>query len=1110
MRHDGSPSLEREQRLDDVLVACLEALDQGQPVQTSEWLARYPEFADELAGFFAGQEKVHRLAAPLRSALAAAATPPADRTPPPGAPDTGDAAGLPASLGDYELQEEIGAGGMGVVYKARQRSLGRLVALKMIRGDHAAYPTEGRRFRNEAEMAAGLDHPHIVPVHEVAEHAGQLYFSMKLIEGGSLAARIGQFRSDPRGAARLVATVARAVHYAHQRGILHRDLKPGNILLDAAGKPHVTDFGLARRVESDSSLTQSGALVGTPAYMAPEQASGQKGAVTTAADVYGLGALLYALLTGGPPFRGETVADTLLLVRASEPVPPSRANPLVDRNLETICLKCLDKEPERRYASAEALAEDLERWLADEPIRARPIGRLARSWRWCRRNRRLAVLAAAAAIAVVFGVAALGGSIGWVAHEQAMRRKGTEQVVSAALHESLVWQGRGNVPEALSAARQAAGVVTGGTADEDLRGHVRARLDDLELLEKLENARLEGTAIKAGNFDTERTDRMYRDVFTKAGLDVEALSPEEAGKRIRATTVAPEIAAALDDWALTRSRRKALPEASWKHLLAVAREADPEAARTRLRDALLQSDRQALLDLANDQAIRLGPTTRITLADALARIGASAQAEAHLRETLRRHPDDFFANSNLAASLVTSQPPRLEEAIRYFTAAAALRPRSPGAHYNLGTFLAQRGDLERAAAALRHSIDLKEDYAQAHTNLGLVLRHQGDLNGAIAEYHKALHIDPDLIQAHVNLGEAFRLANRPDEAITACRKALRIKDVAEAHYTLGDVFRNKGQLDEAIAEFRKAIDLKTDSAVAHNHLGGALQAKGQLDEAIAEYREAIRFQKAFPEAYVNLGGALQLNGDPDGAIAACREAIFLSEDLAEAHCNLGLALRRKGQFQEALKELRRGHDLGLRKASGWPYPSAQWIQECERLIELNGKLPAILNGEEQAADAAEWIALAELCQLPCKKCYAAAARLYGEAFAAEPQRAGDRPSAARYNAACAAALAGCGQGQDAYLLDPGTRARLRQQALAWLRADLAAWHKALVGDRSEAVPAVRQEMQHWLEDVDFAGVRGPAALAKLPDAERALWQKLWAEVEALFVQAGGKTAGLEN
>src|SRR5260370_19793694 len=219
---------------------------------------------------------------------------------------------------------------MGVVYKARQRSLGRLVALKMIRLDRAAFPAEGRRFRNEAEMAAGLDHPHIVPVYEVAEHAAQLYFSMKLIEGGSLADRLDQYRGDPQAAARLVATVARAVHYAHQRGILHRDLKPGNILLDSAGQPHVTDFGLARRVASDSSLTQSGALVGTPSYMAPEQTSGQRGAVTTAADGYGLGAVLYALLTGGPPFRADTVMDTLLLVREREPVPPSRSNPKVD------------------------------------------------------------------------------------------------------------------------------------------------------------------------------------------------------------------------------------------------------------------------------------------------------------------------------------------------------------------------------------------------------------------------------------------------------------------------------------------------------------------------------------------------------------------------------------------------------------------------------------------------------------------------------------------------------------------------------------------------------------------------------------------------------------
>src|SRR5947209_9967488 len=235
---------------------------------------------------------------------------------------------------------------------------------------------------------------------------------MKLIEGGSLDRQLARFSAEPKAAARLLAAVARAVHHAHQRGILHRDLKPGNVLVDAAGQPHVTDFGLAKRVEVDSSLTQSGVLIGTPSYMAPEQTSGVRGAITTATDVYGLGAVLYAMLTGQPPFRGDHVLETLRQVREQEPQSPSAVNPRVDRDLATITLKCLRKEPEQRYASAAALAEDLEHWLKGEPIQARPLGRAARLRRWCRRNPVVASLTAAAA--VLLAVILVGLSVGLV------------------------------------------------------------------------------------------------------------------------------------------------------------------------------------------------------------------------------------------------------------------------------------------------------------------------------------------------------------------------------------------------------------------------------------------------------------------------------------------------------------------------------------------------------------------------------------------------------------------------------------------------------------------------------------------------------------------------
>jgi serine/threonine-protein kinase len=318
-------------------------------------------------------------------------------------------------LGDYELLEEIARGGMGVVFRARQISLNRLVAVKMILAGSFADDLTLQRFHKEAEAAAQLDHPHIVPIYEVGEHEGQRYFSMKLIDGPSLAQRLAGPKpgatigpEEQKAAARLLATVARAIHHAHQRGILHRDLKPGNILLDAAGEPHVTDFGLARRIECGNRLTQSNAIVGTPSYMAPEQAAGKKD-LTTLADVYSLGAILYEQLTGRPPFQAETPLDTVLQVVEREPAAPRSLNPRLEADLETVCLKCLEKDPQRRYESAAALAEDLERWLRDEPIRARPTSPWEHVVKWVKHQRAVAGLWGLSLFVTLIAVAGLTG-----------------------------------------------------------------------------------------------------------------------------------------------------------------------------------------------------------------------------------------------------------------------------------------------------------------------------------------------------------------------------------------------------------------------------------------------------------------------------------------------------------------------------------------------------------------------------------------------------------------------------------------------------------------------------------------------------------------------------
>src|SRR6476659_9800448 len=289
-------------------------------------------------------------------------------------------------FGDYELLEEIGRGCQGVVFRARQKSPNRTVALKVIGLGQWSTKAHLRRFRREAEAAASLDHPGIVPIYEVGERDGSCYFSMKFVEGGQLDEVVSRNPISTLQAARLIAKVACTVHYAHEHGILHRDIKPGNILLDQNGEPHPTDFGLARLLDTQSSVTRTIDVLGTPSYMAPEQAAGEPTKLSKATDVYGLGTVLYQLLTGQPPFAGGTTYETLRLLRDTEPRQPRLLNPKVDRDLSTICLKCLEKDPQSRYSSALALAEDLEHWLKHEPIGAKRSGFFTHGRKWVRRN----------------------------------------------------------------------------------------------------------------------------------------------------------------------------------------------------------------------------------------------------------------------------------------------------------------------------------------------------------------------------------------------------------------------------------------------------------------------------------------------------------------------------------------------------------------------------------------------------------------------------------------------------------------------------------------------------------------------------------------------------
>jgi hypothetical protein len=409
----------RNDRLEAALVEILEAVESGRPFDRDELIARFPDLAAEIGDFLANRARISQFAQPLVQAREEQPldVDPGKSSPLGQAPAPPEVGAIVRYFGDYELLEEIARGGMGVVYRARQKSLKRTVALKMILAGQLAAGEDVKRFHAEAEAAARLEHPNIVPIFEIGEADGQHYFSMALVEGESLAHRISRGVLPPREAAQIVFKAARAIAFAHVEGVVHRDLKPANILLDQAGEPHVTDFGLAKRVsggpapDSTHALTATGQVLGTPSYMPPEQASGRSHEIGTSADVYALGAVLYCSLTGRPPFQAATPLDTLLQVLQEDPVPPRRLNSAIPRDVETIVMKCLEKEPRHRYGSARELADELERFLNDEPIRARPQSAGERLARVVRKNRQ--AILRSVVVAAVSLVAVFGAYTGW-------------------------------------------------------------------------------------------------------------------------------------------------------------------------------------------------------------------------------------------------------------------------------------------------------------------------------------------------------------------------------------------------------------------------------------------------------------------------------------------------------------------------------------------------------------------------------------------------------------------------------------------------------------------------------------------------------------------------
>jgi len=508
----------------------------------------------------------------------------------------------------------------------------------------------------------------------------------------------------------------------------------------------------------------------------------------------------------------------------------------------------------------------------------------------------------------------------------------------------------------------------------------------------------------------------------------------------------------------------------------------------------------------------LGPNTAHALAHALAQRGEMDQAIAVFQDLVRLRPNDAAHVACLGATLKDrgrSQEANavLEAAIAASRTAIVLKPDSPHAHNALGSILEKQDKLSEAIIEYREALRLKPDLPNAHRNLGNVLRMQGNLDETIAAYREALRLEPDYPEAHNNLGNALGDQGKLDEAIAEYRAALRIKpNLPETLANLGRDLAAQGKLDEATTAYREALRLKPDFPEAHRNVGASLGEHGRLDEAIAELREALRLKPDDPLTHSSLGAAFANKGNVDAAIVEYREALRITPDLPEPHANLGIAFRSLGEFAEAMAELRKAHTLAQRNPS--------LAQRIERELtatackaSLVARLPVILAGKAKLSDAVETLGFAQLCY--DKKLHGASARLWSEAFQAQPNLAGYMQAQNRYNAACAAALAGCGQGKDDPPLDDATKTRWRKQAIDWLKADLAAWSKLLDSGPRQARQAMSGTLQHWKTDTDLAGLRDPAALAKLSTDEQTACRALWAEVDALLTKASARAGAVK-
>jgi TolB-like protein/Flp pilus assembly protein TadD len=783
-----------------------------------------------------------------------------------------------------------------VVFRARQKSLNRTVALKVISLGQWASKAHLKRFRLEAEAAARLEHPGIVPIHEVGERDGSCYFSMKFVEGGQLDEVARREPISIRRAAELIAKVARTVHYAHQHGILHRDIKPGNILLDGKGEPHLTDFGLVRLVETESTMTRTLDVLGTPSFMAPEQAMGNNAAVSSATDVYGLGAVLYQLLTGQPPFAGGATYETIKLLLDTEPRQPRLLNPKIDRDLSTICLKCLEKDPKRRYPSALALAEDLERWLKHEPIQARHTGVFARGRKWVQRNPTSALLAAS--------LFALAAAAGWIVWKSELIRQPLTTGIAVLPFENL-----GDEKEHAAFAD--------GVQDDILTK--LAKIADLKVISRTSVMEYRGKRNVRQIGDALRVSHVLEGSARRSGGRVH-LNMQLIDTRTDTHVWAEEYDRDLNGLFAVQSE---IAQKVARQLHAKLSASEKAAVEERPTEDLAAYDFyvRAVSIIYNAQIGSLDP-----VADGLVNLSEAVEL---LNKAVTRDPNFFLAYCQLALAhdLIGGTPERLALAKSAIDSAFRLRPDSGEAHLALGCHLfLGYSDYDRARAELALAQQSLPNNPQVYDLAGSMDGSQRRWADAIHNLERACELDPRNLPYLINLGGTYLLLHDYDQhtkimdrivALAPERKPGRIFRASVELYRRADT----GPLRAAIEKIlTNEPGSEKDPFMAGQRYTLALYDRDwdAAERATPLLSRKYKFEWGLPQLGPDfwVGVVARLKGDESSARAAFMRARAQQEDEIRAHpddavllAELGLIDAGLGRKEEALSEGRRAMEL---------------------------------------------------------------------------------------------------------------------------------------------------------------------------------------------------------